>query len=530
MGCGAGASAAPRNATDQQTSNDGAKASDAPPTVPPEAVLEKDSAALWGVDSSGTFSERLDRLLEKKPFLKQAHHFLNCYVVEMQNAVADERTEEDDQYAWDNLTQELAFEEKIISAAFKRFDNHRDHQLIGAEIQFMLDYLSFPSSPADVKKFEDLLDKNDDDAISFVEFVEGVGRLGGSAKLFELRRAQIQERHTEFKDSAHDEALLRHSLQECGIQPDAQHEWRPIASGSELDAAATLAPCQKEALRHIRAIAQMNHDKAFPDLQKRVIGLGYNAEDLWMCLAWIRELSPIIVHINLDKVGEVLSQDSHYRNQHETKTSSGLLKPTVRTKWEKQLFGPAYDKAEPFDRPKYGVQNVWNDYRGVMGCKQYGDSYIVLKDVRLRCTLSPQDSGNLKSDKLAVLDFYAHVLHSYSDKELLEVLRLTHKGAEKVGCSAAVIEQWGKYKEAQIHGAIDFNAHVDRLVVSERHREDPPACLKQLEEAGWKITWQEEMKEELQNRSEKRVMTAGHWEDTVAKLQGDDAPTKSDQA
>ena len=57
-----------------------------------------------------------------------------------------------------------------------------------------------------------------------------------------------------------------------------------------------------------------------------------------------------------------------------------------------------------------------------------GDSYIVLKDVRLRCTLSPQDSANLPARKplayltrsgkrfpvqrprLAVLDYYAHVL------------------------------------------------------------------------------------------------------------------------
>eukprot|EP00971_Amphidinium_carterae_P176706 3503647-Amphidinium_carterae.1 len=41
------------------------------------------------------------------------------------------------------------------------------------------------------------------------------------------------------------------------------------------------------------------------------------------------------------------------------------------------LFGPAYDGAKPFSRPKYGVQNIWNDYRGVLGAKQYGDSYVV---------------------------------------------------------------------------------------------------------------------------------------------------------
>ena len=47
---------------------------------------------------------------------------------------------------------------------------------------------------------------------------------------------------------------------------------------------------------------------------------------------------------------------------------------------------------------------------GVVKCKQYGDSYLVLKDCRLRCTFSPEDSANLKADRLAVLDFYGHVL------------------------------------------------------------------------------------------------------------------------
>ena len=102
------------------------------------------------------------------------------------------------------------------------------------------------------------------------------------------------------------------------------------------------------------------------------------------------------------------------------------------------LFGTAYDGAHAFERPKYGVQNIWNDHRGVVGAKQYGcldasltplvpfasflwgkhwemswaqrwpkhqgDSYIVLKDVRLRCTLSPQDSANLPARRPPTVD------------------------------------------------------------------------------------------------------------------------------
>lgn len=35
-------------------------------------------------------------------------------------------------------------------------------------------------------------------------------------------------------------------------------------------------------------------------------------------------------------------QDTHYRNQFETKTSGGLLKPATREKWERDLFGGCY--------------------------------------------------------------------------------------------------------------------------------------------------------------------------------------------
>ena len=116
------------------------------------------------------------------------------------------------------------------------------------------------------------------------------------------------------------------------------------------------------------------------------------------------------------------------------------------------------------------LQNIWNDYRGVLGCIQYGDSYLVLRNVRLRCTLAPEDSANLPAKRLSVPDYYAHVFAEYSDKELTETLRIAAGGDEKIGSSESVIDEWGKYKEAQIHGDVDLKKHVDRLVVHERHR------------------------------------------------------------
>ena len=42
----------------------------------------------------------------------------------------------------------------------------------------------------------------------------------------------------------------------------------------------------------------------------------------------------------------------------------------MRETWERDLFCGAYDGCEPFDRPKYGVLNAMNDYRGVVKCAQ----------------------------------------------------------------------------------------------------------------------------------------------------------------
>jgi hypothetical protein len=43
---------------------------------------------------------------------------------------------------------------------------------------------------------------------------------------------------------------------------------------------------------------------------------------------------------------------------------------------------------------KYGVMNITNDPAGVQCCYGYGDSYLVLQNVRLRATFASQDSAS----------------------------------------------------------------------------------------------------------------------------------------
>lgn len=283
---------------------------------------------------------------------------------------------------------------------------------------------------------------------------------------------------------------------------------RVCSERSELSDVSKLQQCQKDALNEIRHLAKQKHEEALPGLVQRLEKMKIPISDLWPTLTWIRDIAPIIIHVNLDKTLSFMETDRYYRNQFETITSGGLLKQDMRRKWEHDLFMGVYDEAPAILRPKYGVLNVMNDYRGVVPCHQYGDSYLVLKDVRLRCTLSPEDSANLKADQLAVLDYYAHVLATFTDRELKEVVSVSREAENAIGNSEHSDKL--KYKEAQIHGTIHFRRHVERLVAHTRHRGDEARLKKVCKLHGWQFSWMDQergrLETELKERFEMREL------------------------
>mmetsp|Transcript_84479 Transcript_84479/g.239622 ORF Transcript_84479/g.239622 Transcript_84479/m.239622 type:complete len:678 (-) Transcript_84479:148-2181(-) len=455
--------------------------------------------------------ERLHSILAKHPYLQLPHHQLNEYVVAA-TGIVEAGGDPTDQI--DRIEAEIDIEEKTIAAAFKRFDTASKGVLDAGNMKHMSAYLGFPHSDADIQKLMSAIEKDGSGQVRFVDFCRYVGGMGGSLKLFEERRKRISDKGGFSEGDAAE--CLKISLNEAGIDEEAMAYWRLVASPSEFRAAEQLVKCQKAALLHIRRLAKKNHQDALPKVQKRISDMGYTDENLWMTLAWIRELAPVIIHINIEKMLDKMESDTHYRNQFETKTSGGLNKPEVRRKWERDLFGKCYDSAKDFDRPKYGVQNVMNDYRGVVKCAQYGESYIVLKDVRLRCTFSPEDSANLKANRLAVLDFYAHVLNEYSEQELKETLDVATKGG--VGNSSTVGAM--HYKEAQIHGEINFPKHVERLVVHTKHRTSAKKDRIQdmCNRHGFPLSWMDEEAARMRNEDQHK-MAGTTWMERLATLE-----------
>jgi len=472
-------------------------------------------------------SKALKEIQLRHTYLAMPVHRLHKWIVACETAIRDG----DEAKAADDLArieQEVEQEEQTLAAAFNLFKPPGQDDLSENEVKIMLDYLGFPSKKTDVDEVLKAIDTDGDRRMSLVEFQQYVGKMGGSFKLFELRREQMNRTGKDAGSARKSKAStsegptfgsseMRMALLSAGIQDTAQAYWQLLVPGSEFVEAAKLVQCQKEAVRHIRTLAKSNHEAALPRLQARAQALGYDDSDLWMTLAWIREMAPILVHINLDKMMPFLESDTHYRNQFETQSSGGLLKPAVREKWERDLFGGAYEAAAGKDRCKYGCLNPMNDYRGVVRCIQYGDSYLVLKDVRLRCTFSPEDSANLKAERLAVLDYYAHVLVEYTDVELKETVQVAKSAdAAVLGDSSKVGAM--KYKEAQLHGDIQFDKHVARLVAHDRHKTRDKRRLKSIcKKHGFPLCWMDEERARMA-AEEKQKLGAEAWKERLAAL------------
>jgi hypothetical protein len=140
-----------------------------------------------------------------------------------------------------------------------------------------------------------------------------------------------------------------------------------------------------------------------------------------------------------------LLSHSQYRNQFETKSSCGTLSTSARTAWEDGLFGHIYHRSSGFERVKYGVCNIVNDPNGVQACRMYGDSFLWLKNdrMRLRTSFASRDTGG-GTASLASCEWYAHVLAEYSEPELQDIISVA-TGAKYCVSSARI----SSYKEVQ---------------------------------------------------------------------------------
>eukprot|EP00927_Polykrikos_kofoidii_P083680 TRINITY_DN8628_c0_g1_i5.p1 TRINITY_DN8628_c0_g1~~TRINITY_DN8628_c0_g1_i5.p1 ORF type:complete len:847 (+),score=155.43 TRINITY_DN8628_c0_g1_i5:85-2625(+) len=253
-------------------------------------------------------------------------------------------------------------------------------------------------------------------------------------------------------------------VKECTSQElcnDITAEWKE-APPEELREIHKLKRSQLRALHHARIISRRLHLEALPRLNLRAQMHGFLEEDVTQALNWIRDSAPIVVHLDLQEVGTFLIADSVYRNQIETKSSSGQYDPAARIDWENSLFDGAYSKARAVERCKSGALNVTNDPMGVMACRSYGYSCFVLRGVRLRTTFCASDFSGATMENLATVDNYAHILLRLSDEDLrlqLSTIKSIVQGSVQGKASDLFV-----YTEAQIHGEIRLADHVELIM------------------------------------------------------------------
>ena len=128
---------------------------------------------------------------------------------------------------------------------------------------------------------------------------------------------------------------------------------------------------------------------------------------------------------------------------------------TRRTE-EGKMFGPVYDKAKAFERPKYGCLNIGLRDEGCTQANQYGDGYFLMNDttIRWRTTMTIKDSFSVNGN-CGTLKHCNHLLNELNKnelKELIEAALYSKKGG---------IQQ-STYREIQIHGPVQ----LDRDIVS----------------------------------------------------------------
>lgn len=426
--------------------------------------------------------------LHAHPGIARNSHEMHEWVLECRQSIM----EGDEEQALDivkRIERWVETETAVIRAAFAMFDCLGKGRLSPNEVQSMLEYLGFPSTEADVQKLLDFIDSDKDGEMSLREFQVYVDRTGGLNRLYEMRRRELKRGSSEYRGL--EGVADREDMLAAGVLDSAQNMWRLVVPEAELLEVAKLVDCQRQALRHIRQIAASNHEAALPNLLERVRGLGFQDEALWTTFAFVREKAPIIVHIKLDTMMPIFEKDTHYRTCFETGTGADGKNQKARACWEKKLFGGAYENCKPFDRPKYGVMNIVNDYRGIQACLSYGESYLVMKGVRLRVTSSPGDSCSCNADRLSVLDYYAHILSECSSSQLKYIIEVAN------GLKITEDSRTGTFKEIQIHGEVLFAKHVDRLVAHETHRKHEKRIKKLCKKHGWKLCWMDKDREQL---------------------------------
>lgn len=144
-----------------------------------------------------------------------------------------------------------------------------------------------------------------------------------------------------------------------------------------------------------------------------------------------------------------MARDGVYRSQFVTGTSNGGLTAHPggdRWRWESRIFGGAYDRADPAERPVYGALDHRRDPVGA--APRFGSAHVRLTaEATARATFCHPDS--------------------YAEPTLFGTAA---RFALLDAVDGGGLDALDDYVEAQVHGPVRFDRDVEALVLDPSHR------------------------------------------------------------
>lgn len=228
------------------------------------------------------------------------------------------------------------------------------------------------------------------------------------------------------------------------------------------------------ALNRVRAAAAGQRDQAL----ERLAAYGIDARHTQSIERNLRASGRITLNFHPDRrsssgrtVAAGLLRDGRYRPQSETGLSNGqrfAAPGGARTRWETELFGDAYDRADS-SRPLYGALDVLRDRYG--GSPRFGSSFVVLAPTCLdRATFCMGDSHVGPTD-IGTIDQLTGVIAGLVEAcakngfgRGLTVEKLLHRLAS-IDEPARSERDLDNYVEAQIHGRVELATDVASIVL-----------------------------------------------------------------
>ena len=177
---------------------------------------------------------------------------------------------------------------------------------------------------------------------------------------------------------------------------------------------------------------------------------------------------------------ELLGRDGLYRSQFETGTSNGGLTAHPggdRWRWERRIFGGAYDDAPLAERPKYGALN--HRRRPIGAAPRFGSAHLrLIEDVLDRTTFCFPDSVFDPCD--------------FATAQRFDLFRLAEDFDARPRTDEIEATEGGlldDYIEAHVHGRVELTSDVEAVVLDPSFR--GTAIEDQARALGVPVEWHE---------------------------------------